>query len=595
MATIYKKFIYAVLSFIIIAFPISSLPLHAETLDEFATGPLGETGPTSTPGPIGETGVLSQDDMIDSKIVETNLQTGANSNNQNRASESRTNQVGNIDNSQSQNEVDLKLISGENRLTGNSNVGNIVSGNIDGGINIVNLDGAVLSPQSSVGLSTIDEITGDVIIPESLSTKRATIPTSANQNNSITGNSSRNSNMVDKSNSLLFTNLNSQKNSNNINIVADSGSNVIAQNTTIGDLISGSINLGLNLIDLSQIFNPNFVLDLDILTIKDNINGDLILPKNTQTGANSLNNSVSDQSKSITIDNLDTSSTNSVFDFSSNTGQNEIDKNTSIENISTGNTNISATSLNLSGETGVIYIVNLVGKLFGDLISLPENVIVQENTAQTVNAITGANSINQNQVEAKNNISSLNEDKSSTENKIRINANTGKNQVIENTAINDFKTGNINILANTVTLKNATELAGQLKLKIINVLGNLFGNIRSSSPDENENQQPINSPVENRQTMINTETTTTTSTRNSREVSSSKTTLSSSNIQNSENFTSTSDQDPSTAINNISAPSQNNPSRLPQHSDFIFPTLASALWMAMEAAFLLLRKIGLVK
>jgi len=357
---------------------------------------------------------------------------------------------------------------------------------------LINLTDSSLSSGSSIGVATLNgSQTGNLIIPENGLPSQLLIPDATN---SQTGRNSSNLNSVDNHSFVSFLNNSSTNFDNTIDISANTGENSITDNTKVLDINTGDINLGLNLLNFQGLRDT--VADVDVWSILNDFHGDIIIPssQNATTGSNSLNsnntsNTVdSEISSNIQID------VNNTINIETNTGNNTLDSNTQLGNVETGKTKTESAVLNLVSTTSpIFYIINVFGRFLGSTEELSgiNYQIVDQNGLQ--NSQTGPDSININSIDSENEINIDNREDTVFSINVRINANTGGNQVSRNTQLGNFETGAINVIQRIV---NAKDFPGKnLKLRIINIFGDWFGNLKKEKKPEQEQQPKPTGPV----------------------------------------------------------------------------------------------------
>lgn len=447
-------------------------------------GPKDSVGDTGSVGPAEQSGVSQEPADSSSESIGSTVDQTTNSTNVSEASTTSPASTGNptsdgnsttIDTQNDatiNNNVNLDLKTGGNTVGSNSVVGDINTGNIDGSVTLIDVTGTELGAGSTVGVQSIDgSSTNEIsLFPTD---ERITLA------NFDTGSGSDNLNSVSGGNNVVqvFDSNNSQVN-NTIDITADSGSNTVLSNTSVGNVTTGDINLNLSLINLLNLINPNLVLTIDIWNILGDFSGDIIAPElaNFNTGENSANNNYANVYSSEYIRAYQEANVDNYFDFNANTGENNIGNNTSIGNILTGGTRINGQVTNLSNiaDLPVFYLFNVYGKWDGSYNGIdPSKVIINE-----INDTTGPDSSNSNSASSGSSLTESIQNDASVSNKISVNANTGLNKIANNTVTKNITTGAINISANVVNVVNALSHAtGQFALRVVNIFGNWTGNL----------------------------------------------------------------------------------------------------------------------
>lgn len=506
-----KRIGLLVLIFLFLVFSVS--PVRAdETLSselsapvaQLQAGPTGVTGPTGPTGVLGPTGpnrVTGHIDPATTAVQADNTETGALSSNQNKVADSNQTDLSINDQSQTDNTANLDLTSGTNTIERNSVVGSVTTGDIDTSVNVLNIDSNSLASGSTVSSTTLDgaKIASlDLADPANAGNQ---LVLSADLLNSLTGFDSQNLNSVDRNNliNILFNDNSQTKNLLNIN--ADTGNNHISENTSIGDIQTGNINIIANILNLKLLAFP-INLGLDIYTVLKGLTGDIII-NNNETGSQSDNtNSVSQQQNAdLSVNNQSNTANN--FDFNLNTGQNDLNRNSAINNVQTGTIQASQNAFNITNP--VFYIINVFGNFLGNVFGLPANNYVlnilgsggtaadngsEPNNTGSVNGSndqTGDSSTNLNSLDQNSTLQADINNNSEINNRINVNANTGRNKITANTLIDNVQTGAINVMGNVANLYQLL-LGGSkdIKVKIINIFGDWTGNLRT--PGNNAGQ-----------------------------------------------------------------------------------------------------------
>lgn len=457
-----------------------------QTSGDAQAGTTTLVGPTEPVGPTEKVGPTTLD--------MSNDLTGANSDNTNVDQVNNTTAINSTDTSKTSNNSDIAMNSGDNTLAENSDVGSLSTGNLDGTVNIINTGGNQ-TLAGGVGFETIDGQNSGNLSVAALANSFPKVFNLRTLSNTQTGDHSRDTNLVDSRNAVTFISNDQSEKNNNVVIDATTGNNLITENTRVGDIITGGINLGVNLINLKNLAK-NSILGLNILTVLNGLDGDIVLPSsNNATGSNSTNSNSMDESSNISITSVDSSTKNNDFQFDTNTGRNKIESNTAVADVETGETNIAGTVANIV-DAPVFYIINVFGKWLGTVLG-GSNFIVNQIDGSTVssadngdqvsdsnndlslsNGLTGANSDNQNMVDSQNNVNITSTDQSQISNQISIRANTGDNEISKNTLLNNVSTGAINIIANTINVSSLIPAGIQnMRIQIINIFGNWSGNL----------------------------------------------------------------------------------------------------------------------
>jgi hypothetical protein len=488
-----------------------ALPLTA-----LAAGPVGPTGvqgpigpqtPTGPQVPTGVQGSIGPQEVIEQPVVDlapaetpavdpsvatvdqapvdltadslapivgdsslTNDTTGSSSINDNTQNTNSDTTVDLENDATVNNDVNLNANSGANEISQNTSGGNISTGDLNGSINLLNVTNSVFAPGSSVGVQSLTGGSEDLYLLAA--DGRTFLPT-----NSDTGSNSSNANTINGTNVIHFITGNTAEVDNDVTIVADTGNNSVTENTSLGDFMTGSIDMALNLVNLVNLQLPNLVMNLNIWSIFGDVNGNLVFPTNSNTGSNSINTNTVNNTNNANLDITQTANIDNAFDIGTNTGGNTLDSNSVVGDVATGDVNVKGGVTNIANSGHpVLYLINVMGKWFGQAFLPGVGVIVNELGNDT----TGANSENANTVDQTNTVDATVNQTANVRNNINMDLNTGNNTVARNTKVGDVSTGSINVMANVVNFVNS--FGGNLSefsLGIVNVFGNWFGSAKS--------------------------------------------------------------------------------------------------------------------
>lgn len=445
-------------------------------------GPQGVTGNIEPVGPQEPTGpqemaIPIEEEVSTQDIKETtNDQTGPNSENQNSLTNETDVNINETNNANIDNNLEIDLSSGENNINQNSVVGSLETGSIEGTINVLNVGNSTLGEGSSVGTQTIDgSNTNEIVL--GTTTNRASL-------NTTTGPNSSNTNLMDSNNFVTIVTENNASADNVIDIDANTGDNTIYGNTKVGNIETGDITLGVNLINILNVNNPNLVLTVDVWSILGDYEGDIVLPQlgNTYTGPSSSNSNINNINNSIDVEVQNNADISNNFDFETSTGGNNIGSNTVLGNVSTGGTVIDGSVANLANiNTPAFYIFNVYGTWDGSYMGLdPSKVIINQ-----INDTTGPGSDNQNQTNINNQTNASINNNATSNSLIKLDANTGNNAINSNSVIDNISTGAITLGANVVNILNSFgNDVGNFSLGVINIFGNWKGNVKNEPRPE---------------------------------------------------------------------------------------------------------------
>lgn len=201
---------------------------------------------------------------------------------------------------------------------------------------------------------------------------------------------------------------------------------------------------------------------------------------NSKTGAASDNDAQIDNNTSVYLENNQNAELDSGIIALSETGSNSASKNTGNADITTGDSNVGLTVVNVANTdiTGVgTSEYNVYDDHRGDIVidfaNLSGN---NQHTAQ--NYGTGADSTNQANANSNTTLTVVNNNDATVASELVIDADTGGNQADKNTGDATIKTGDANVVANVVNLVNNTLAAGtEVVVATVNVFGDMVGDL----------------------------------------------------------------------------------------------------------------------
>lgn len=205
------------------------------------------------------------------------------------------------------------------------------------------------------------------------------------------------------------------------------GENEVEENTEVGDIEGGDIDVSVSTFD-GDFADFGFILpDIDL--------GDISVDAgNSITGPNSLNvNEVfADQDVDLRLDNrIDI---DNDVDFDAVTGFNEIEENTIVGDVRSGDVSFDAEI-----GTGIGNVGGGFSTLdFGDLTA-------GEIDADFSNSTTGPRSENINSLEADTDVDVRLENEIDIDNDVDLDVDSGNNEVSENTLVGDIETGSVRV------------------------------------------------------------------------------------------------------------------------------------------------------
>lgn len=222
-----------------------------------------------------------------------------------------------IDNSSEvNNELDYSLNSGRNNVKNNTCVGDISWGDVSGDIEVINdlnwddMD-IEFEEVGDIDVDLINDTTG----PNSVNVNEVNIDHHAN---------------IDIRNDVVFD--------NDVDLRANTGRNTISNNTCVGDVVGGDIDVDAtieNIAGTNSVSLPNFgnsSVDVDFV--------------NSLTGPCSENSNVLNINSCTDFEMTNTSTYNNDINVNANTGNNTVSCNTCVGDISTGDANISLRVIN---------------------------------------------------------------------------------------------------------------------------------------------------------------------------------------------------------------------------------------------------------
>lgn len=303
----------------------------------------------------------------------------------------------------------------------------------------------------------------------------STVSENISETNYNTGPDSENINAISQNNN---TNIAS---SNNANIALNSGANQIGNNSIVGSIETGEIDAGLTFVNIS---NSQFAegsqvsastIDGSGLTNLDLTNNAMYgtsIPLQGQsnlyngtTGNDSLNINTLDQNNVIGILDNNNAGTNNDLIINANTGLNNVDQNTKVGDITTGDISLATNLINLQNFVNPnmimsVGVINVLNDLDADIIIPRAGSNSSGDSSYDYNNIGSSTEIN---IEHSNNINVINS--------LEYTTNTGKNDISTNTVTGNIMTGGTDINSNNIDWLNNDSGT----LHIINVFGEWVG------------------------------------------------------------------------------------------------------------------------
>lgn len=247
--------------------------------------------------------------------------------------------------------------------------------------------------------------------------------------NDTTGASSENLTRIFTDRSWLVDFENNLRLDNRLFARLNTGENETGRNTTVGaDPSTGSIYVSADLMNPST--DTGSIFDFGLGLGNDNID---VTGVNEVTGANSRNINEVRANKTFRLDVENNARINNTVDLALNTGNNEVERNTSVGDVMTGNIDASVSVDNAMAS-------NPVAMLSGMDLANESDI-----TADFSNGTTGFNSVNRNFIEANSRVNINLENNAQIDNSICVEANTGNNEINENTTVGEISTGDISV------------------------------------------------------------------------------------------------------------------------------------------------------
>ncbi len=226
---------------------------------------------------------------------------------------------------------------------------------------------------------------------------------------------------------------------NDLDFLFNTGKNDTKKNTKVGDVSTGNIKAGITLINDS---NSGLCHGCKDDKKEDDKSGHVLSAadpsfdfSNSLTGPDSVNINKAKVTDKTDIDIKNKAYIKNDIDVKANTGKNEVEKNTVVGNVSTGDITLTGSVENIANANQCITCKDIAGLLSGS--SSPA---VSANFA---NDITGPYSLNKNKLDLEHKVDVDVTNKAYIKNDIDVKANTGKNEVEKNTVVGNVSTGDI--------------------------------------------------------------------------------------------------------------------------------------------------------
>ena len=265
---------------------------------------------------------------------------------------------------------------------------------------------------------------------------------------------------------------------NIISVDALSGGNDADKNTGDGSVTSGDAT-----IDGSLATDANSVSigALECSTECDTISIGSIGSSNSNTGADSDNTSNSTVSNDNNLDINNNADIDNLVMFDADSGGNSTSYNTGSGTIDAGDAELILTAINAANNVNVgLSVFNVFDDQTGDIIIDFDDIASTAYTGLlgSSNDTTGANSTNTASTDVDNTNTILIDNNGKIINNYYLDADTGGNTADKNTGDGTITTGDANVVFNLINFLNNTFLGGgELLLGVVNIFGNLSGNI----------------------------------------------------------------------------------------------------------------------
>lgn len=377
------------------------------------------------------------------------------------------------------NNIGSQATTGNALANGNTNVGNILTGNANAVANIINLlQSAATFGNGDLALfskNIMGDVVGDLLIdPNQLAQLKA-------------------SDAATSSNNLAVHNQGSGAIDNDISLNATSGNAGADGNTNVGNLTTGNANAVANIVNVINsaiAANQSF---LGAVNIYGNLDGDILLPAgflDSLIASNAQQAESPATSSNAQINTASTEAINNTIHATATTGNALADTNSTVGAITSGNALNNLTVLNMTGNDVVaandlLVFVNVLGKWYGVIMNAPEGTTaasvaggVKSNTLAGLAQNTDINSTTNNQIN----------------NTINLAAVTGDATATNNTRVGDITTGNATTSVNLVNFINShLSLSDWFGILFINVFGSWTGSFGVNTAAGNPTSTPTSS------------------------------------------------------------------------------------------------------
>lgn len=243
--------------------------------------------------------------------------------------------------------------------------------------------------------------------------------------NSITGSNSLNENTVDVEDDVDVDIENNADVDNDVDLDVTTGDNDVEDNTIVEGFATGDIEAD---IVFDSWLNTGDDNDLESLAVSP-LHVDAVFG-NDRTGSNSENTNDVDIDRDVDVDITNDADIDNDFDFDLNTGDNDIEDNTIVGDVRTGDVELGVEVNSVANQSTSL-----------DLSTLTES----HASLDFSNEITGSNSENTNTVDLDSEVDIDVTNDADIDNDFDVDANTGGNDIEDNTEVGDVETGSVRI------------------------------------------------------------------------------------------------------------------------------------------------------
>lgn len=442
-----------------------------------------------------------------------NTDTGADSNN--TAYENINNQltVKNVNSSNTLNEVDAYVSSGNNKTNYNSGHGINITGDANLGFDFITMANTNLVGNQKFYANwqnIYDNWTGDINIGGEAGANASPLSNIlVEASNNCTGVGSNNQAIVNVNDQVSITNQNNGNIKNQINAEVISGRNEANGNTGSGSVTSGNVNSAINMVNFlnSNITSSNWYLKT--LNVFNDWNGNLVLPKvsqpnltvseyvpvavNNGTGAGSDNSTEVNVNNEVSIENSNDAIINNNVSIKTNTGSNKSSYNggSGVQKYgeAKAETNeLNVANTNVTGDSWWMVVVNKFGEWQGSSVGSPTDTQVSTSEKSVIftplnagievaNNATGPESNNDAGANINHTTEITNDNTAYISNDLNLDAVSGENETQYNTGHGYIETGNIRACNNIINFANSNITVGNWLVTVVNVFGKWAGNL----------------------------------------------------------------------------------------------------------------------